>query len=220
MHPEATHPRHTPRHPLLWGVALCVAVLAGCATSAPQPQAAEAIEVAPPAATAEANRTPAPTPPAFYIGGGTGEFISTYFDETLGTNVTITKPNVADGGKVGHKTLGWFGELGPEWVAPNWMYAHPTLAPVFQHLEDIRMSGNVAMPAYAEGGATGKTPATVSATQSDGAMSAAVLSMLATSINSLTTQLQAGTLARVSTDQLEDTNSRLTTIRTEAQLNA
>jgi signal transduction histidine kinase len=34
MHPEATHPRHTPRHPLLWGAALCVAVLAGCATSA------------------------------------------------------------------------------------------------------------------------------------------------------------------------------------------
>ena len=40
-----------------------MAVLVNCATSAPQPQAAEAIEVAPPAATAEANRTPAPTPP-------------------------------------------------------------------------------------------------------------------------------------------------------------
>ena len=63
MHPEATHPRHTPRHPLLWGAALCAAVLAGCATSAPQPQAAEAIEVAPPAATADANRTPAPPEP-------------------------------------------------------------------------------------------------------------------------------------------------------------
>lgn len=63
MHPEATHPPHTPRHPLLWGAALCVAVLSGCATSAPQPQAAEAIEVAPPAATAEASRTPVPTPP-------------------------------------------------------------------------------------------------------------------------------------------------------------
>ena len=63
MHPEATRPRHTPRHPLLWGAAMCVAVLAGCATSALQPQAAEAIKVAPPAATAEANLKPAPTLP-------------------------------------------------------------------------------------------------------------------------------------------------------------
>ena len=38
-------------------------MLAGCATSALQPQAAEAIKVAPPAATAEANLKPAPTLP-------------------------------------------------------------------------------------------------------------------------------------------------------------
>ena len=62
MHPEATHPRHA-APPSAVGVAVCVAVLVGCAISALQPQAAEAIEVAPPAATAEANRTPAPTPP-------------------------------------------------------------------------------------------------------------------------------------------------------------
>ena len=36
MHPEATHPA-TPRHPLLCGWWPGVAVLAGCATSAPQP---------------------------------------------------------------------------------------------------------------------------------------------------------------------------------------
>ena len=35
MHPEATHPRHTPR-PLCCGGPVCVAVLAGCATSAPR----------------------------------------------------------------------------------------------------------------------------------------------------------------------------------------
>lgn len=51
MHPEATHLRHTLRAPLLCGAAVCVAVLAGCSTSALQPQAAEAIEVAPPAPT-------------------------------------------------------------------------------------------------------------------------------------------------------------------------
>lgn len=149
---------------------------------------------------------PAPEPPGFYIGGGTGNYIS-----------TSTAPNVSTGGTVGNKTLGWFGERGPEWVAPNWMFSHPTLTPVFEHLEEMRTSGTV-RPAFADGGATSTTASAPTGSGSTGAESSATLMMLAASINSLNAQLAQGTLARVSNDQLEDNNERLGTIRTEAQI--
>jgi hypothetical protein len=148
---------------------------------------------------------PKPTPPAFAVGGGTGDFIS--------------GPNISTGGTVPSKTLGWFGELGPEWVAPNWMYSHPTLSPVFDHLEYIRTMG--AVPQYATGGRTMvRGTALVNTPQEPGGMSdsAAVLAMLASSVQSLNQQLATGINASISNDLLVENNDRLATIQRESQL--
>lgn len=123
---------------------------------------------------------PQPKAPAFAEGGGTGgtytfakgigmaeEDGGNWWDEILGRRVEAREqfPDVSRGGRINKPTLGYFGEAGPEWVAPNWMYAHPTLQPVFEHLEKIRTQKQVAFadgptldmpsqkrPAFAEGG--------------------------------------------------------------------
>lgn len=86
----------------------------------------------------------------------------TWYDDALGAMVSLSQPttkrkNISTGGKVHQPTLGLFGEAGPEYVAPNWMYEHPTLVPVFDHLEAIRQSGAVPN-AFASGGTTSTIP--------------------------------------------------------------
>lgn len=146
-----------------------------------------------------------PTPPEFYVGGGTS------------TTTVYNAPSVSSGGVVGRKTLGWFGERGSEWVAPNWMYEHPTMQPLFAHLEYVRTTG--AIPAFEVGGST-KSPSVASmpAAMETGNQMAHALTMLTDTMLQLQGTLSAGIPAVISNDQLEDNTERLDLIRNGSQL--
>jgi hypothetical protein len=158
---------------------------------------------------------PKPTVPEFYVGGGTETAMMNYHNPGTGPVSITMAPTVSQGGTVNHKTLGWFGERGPEWVAPNWMYQHPDMQPLFQHLEYVRTTG--AMPAFEVGGPTGST-GSVQAPMGMVDQASPVMIAVANALNALTGQLQQPLTALVNNDQLEDNSERLTTIRNESQL--
>jgi hypothetical protein len=164
-------------------------------------------------ATQVLSSKPKPAPPAFAVGGGTGDAIGSWY-----TTPTSTGRNISTGGKVSSATWGLFGEKGPEWVAPNWMYQHPTLEPVFQHLEFIRTTGRP--PAFETGGSTSMA-ASASAAMPGGdssAQSSAVLMQLAMTVQQLQQQLQQGITATISNDLLTENADRITTIEDQANI--
>ena len=63
----------------------------------------------------------------------------------------------AHGGHVGSASIGVIGEAGAEWVGPNWMMRSPKYANIFRYLEGERVRGH----AFAEGGTTAPTAATI-----------------------------------------------------------
>lgn len=162
-----------------------------------------------------------PTAPAFAVGGSTGDAIGTWLSGSSSTG-----RNISTGGHVNTPTWGLFGEAGPEWVGPNWMYEHPSLAPVFAHLEYIRTTGKV--PAFAEGGSTGGTGRQVwvrgydqgmmAGNDSTSDMSMAVMKELAGAVGQLNRQLSSGIMATVSNDQLRDNQERIATIEQQANI--
>lgn len=191
---------------------------------------------------------PKPKAPAFAIGGATGasatglpkrgssistgtsvEEVMSYFDESLGTTVSITKPprDISLGGVVGEPTVGLFGEAGSEWVAPNWQFQHPTLQPVFTWLEDMRLSGRV--PAYAVGGPTGaenytsSPPAVVRKAIGDAPVDqppAYDIKGLTAVIDKLNGILEIGITSTITNDQLVRNNERLDSITNSSNLTA
>jgi len=164
-------------------------------------------------ATQVLSSKPKPAPPAFAVGGGTGDAIGSWY-----TAPTSTGRNISTGGKVSTATWGLFGEKGPEWVAPNWMYQHPTLEPVFQHLEFIRTTGRP--PAFETGGSTAMSAsASAAMPNSDAsAQSSEVLMQLAITVDALQQQLQQGITATISNDLLTENAERITTIEDQANI--
>jgi TP901 family phage tail tape measure protein len=164
-------------------------------------------------ATQVLSSKPKPAPPAFAVGGGTGDAIGSWY-----TAPTSTGRNISTGGKVNTATWGLFGEKGPEWVGPNWMYQHPTLEPVFQHLEYIRTTGRV--PAFEQGGTTGMSTSASAAMPgaSSNEQSSAVLMQLAITVGQLQAQLQAGITATISNDLLVENSDRINTIEDQANI--
>lgn len=156
-------------------------------------------------ATALMNRE-APEPPKFAVGGSTGTAL----------------PSISQGGRIGKPTLGLFGEEGAEWVAPNRMYTHPVLAPVFHWLEDIRVSGNIRQ--YAMGGSTipskkQRYPGAADVGDAGGAEDngmADLLRSVGSAVAQLSGVLASGIEARVNYDQQKQDASRMSDITSAA----
>lgn len=156
-------------------------------------------------ATALMNKE-APEPPKFAVGGGTGRAL----------------PNISQGGHIGKPTLGLFGEAGEEWVAPNKMYKHPVLAPVFHWLEEIRVTGNIRQ--FAMGGGTMNIPSKkqrnpgVAAGEDDAGDNgmADLLRNVGSAVAQLTGVLAGGIEARTNYDQQKQDEARMSDITSAA----
>ncbi len=69
------------------------------------------------------------------------------------TSEKAPRAALAEGGKTpGHATLAWVGEVGTEWMAPNWMVKNPLYANTIGMLEHARINK---IGRFQEGGPTG-----------------------------------------------------------------